>query len=220
MNPTPWAALALSLLLLPGCGTLRDAFLDTASPLVPPRGATLGQTSREDIVRQFGEPDEIDARRLDARALEVAYYFADDLDDDHEPRYKLLVCEFAKGVLTGYAFHDTGVPAKLGFEEAGRAKLSKGQSTRREVENALGAPDGKAFLPTTITLPALDIRLGAAPFPLAAIPAGSKEAWQYYTEGFDETRHSASRQTLTVFFDERGIFLGDALLHELVGKAP
>lgn len=222
-TPAPLATLALAASLLAGCGGLRevhDAFLDRASPLAPLSTANLGQTPRDEILRQLGEPDEIDARRLDSRSLEVAYYFDDYVDGEQQPRYKFLALEFGKGALTAYSFHDTGVPAKLGFEDADRAKLVKGKSTRREVENALGVPSAKALLPTTITLPALDARLGGAPFPLAAPPEGAKEAWQYYTEGFDEARRDASRQTLTVFFDERGVLIGDALLHELVSKAP
>ncbi len=215
-----FSALAMAGFLMAGCAGLRDAFLDRASRLAPPQAATLGQTQRDEIIRQFGDPEEIDARRFGSLSVEVAYYRDDYVDDDNQPQYKFLACEFGKGVLTGYSYHDSADLPRQGFDDAARAKLAKGKSTRREAETALGAPSGKALLPTTIALPALDIGIGGAPFPLAGIPEGASEVWQYYSQNFDEVARKTAQQTLSVFFDGQGVYLGDSLLHELATKAP
>jgi hypothetical protein len=214
------AWIALACLFLAGCGSLRDAFLDRATPLAPPRGAALGQTSRDEILHQFGEPEEIDARRFGSLSAEVAYYLDEYFDDHGQAQYRFLACEFGKGALTGYSYHDSATPADEGFDEAARAKLVKGQSTRREAESALGPPNARALLPTTINLSALELPAGGAPFPLAGIPEGAAEAWQYHSQHYDEAGRKTSQQTLTLLFDAKGVYLGDALLHELVTRSP
>jgi hypothetical protein len=215
-----WSALALAGLLLSGCSTLRDAFLDRDSKLAPLESATLGHTSRDEILRQLGEPDEIDARRLDGLPAEVAFYDDSYAGDDNRPHYRVLACEFRLGVLTGYSFHDSGESPRKSFNEADRAKLIKGKTTRLEAASALGIPNGKALVPTTITLPALDTRIGGAPFPLTQLPERTREVWQYYSQNFDQASRQSSQQTLSVFFDDKGLFIGSALLQELAIKSP
>lgn len=203
----------LACLSLAACSTLRDAFLDRA-PLTPPDQARLGHTPKDEILRQFGEPDETNARRLDATPLEVLFYYGDD------DGYGFLACEFARGALNAYSFHGIETSPPQGFGAAERARLVKGKTTRHEVAQALGVPQAKALLPTTIGLPALDSTLGGAPLPLARPPEGAREVWQYHTRNFDETPRKTSQQTLSVFFDGQGVYLGDSLLQELSTQAP
>jgi hypothetical protein len=214
------SVLALAGLFLTGCSALRDAFLDRDSTLAPLESATLGHTSRGEILRQLGEPDEIDARRLDGLPMEVAFYDDSYVDDGNRPHYRILACEFSQGVLTGYAFHDSGEAARNGFNEADRARLIQGKTTRRDAASALGAPHGKALVPTTLTLPALETRIGGALFPLAQLPEGTREVWQYYSRNFDQAAPKASQQTLSVFFDGQGRVIGSSLLQELTVKSP
>jgi hypothetical protein len=222
MNPTysRAAALALTCWLLAGCGGLRDAFLDREVPLAPPEGSALGQAQRQTVLAPLGEPDELDARRFGSQSVEVAYYLDDYSDENQQTQYKFLALEFSQDRLTGYAFYDSGASLP-DFSETDHAKLVKSRSTRSDAERVLGAPNGKALLPTTLNLPALDAGLGGAPFPISGVPEGAKEVWQYYRQNFDEAaRRRTARQTLSVFFDSKGVYLGDALLHELVTKAP
>ncbi|WP_348758784.1 hypothetical protein [Candidatus Methylocalor cossyra] len=210
--------LLLASLALSGCGSWRDAFLGRATPLAPLEEARLGQTAREEIVHRYGPPDEVNARNLDATTREVVFYFDPYPGADQRPQYRFLACEFSKGVLTGYSFVDTGQPPRAGFDEQALARLVRGQSTRRQVESALGRPEGKALLPTTITLPALNLQLGGAPFPLTRIPDGAWEVWQYHQQAYDVATRKASQQTLSLFFDDHGVLLGSSLLRELTTK--
>ena len=222
MNPTRSraAAPALACLILAGCGGLRDAFLDREVPLAPPEGTALGQAQRQAVLAPLGEPDEIDARRFGTQSVEVAYYLDDYSDQNQQLQHKFLALEFSQGRLAGYAFYDSGAPLP-DFSETDHAKLTKSRTTRSEAERVLGVPNGKALLPTTLNLPALDAGLGGAPFPISGIPEGAKEVWQYYRQSFDEAaQRRTSRQTLSVFFDSQGVYLGEALLHELVTKSP
>lgn len=199
---------------------MREAFLDRETPLAPPEGAALGQAQRQAVLAPFGEPDEIDARRFGAQSVEVVYYLDDYADENQQLQYKFLALEFSQERLAGYAFYDSGAPLP-DFSETGHAKLLKNISSRNDAERVLGKPNGKALLPTTLNLPALDAGLGGAPFPISNIPEGAKEVWQYYRQSFDEAaRRRTSRQTLSVFFDSKGAYLGEALLHELVTKSP
>jgi hypothetical protein len=86
------------------------------------------------------------------------------------------------------------------------------------VENALGSPSGKAKLPTTITLPALFLKLGGGPFPLTKIPEAAQEVWQYHRSGVDEKLRKTEQKNLSVFFDAQGLFIGSTLLQERLSK--
>jgi outer membrane protein assembly factor BamE (lipoprotein component of BamABCDE complex) len=209
-------AAALSGFSLAGCGVLKEAVFGRENPLAPLAWATLGATPRDEIMRKFGAPEEIDKRWFEAFEADVFFYY--DVDGADPPRYQFLACEFSKGVLTAYAYHGSAESAPAAFDGRERSKLVTGQSTRQDVEKLLGAPSGKARLPTTITLPALDLRLGGAPFPLAKIPDAAQEAWQYHSQGFSDDLRKTSQQALSVFFDADGLFVGSALLQEQVGK--
>jgi hypothetical protein len=213
------ALLLAASLCLPACGTLREAVYGRENKLAPPASATLGATAREDIVRQYGEPDEIDARWFESFQAEV-YFYLDRNDKDGATQYRFLACEFSKGLLTAYAYHEYLDGDGGGFDEKARAGLEKGKSTRREAESRLGAPQGRALLPTTISLPALQMRLGGAPFPLAKLPEGSAEVWQYYSQTFGEGMRKSGQKTLSLFFDAQGLYLGSALLQETAIKSP
>jgi hypothetical protein len=73
-------------------------------------------------------------------------------------------------------------------------------------------------LPTTINLPALDLRLGGAPLPLAKIPESAQEVWQYHSETFNDDLRKVSQKTLSMFFDARGLLIDSVLLQEQVSK--
>ena len=213
----PIAAIACLYMVLSGCNTLHDAIFQRESRLAPLESAVLGQTTRDDIIRQMGFPQEIDRRWFDGLEAEVFFYYDESVSDTALAgiRYKLLACEFRKGVLNAYSYHETGAK---GFDENKRSRLVKGRTTRREVQQLLGTPAARARLPTTFTLPALDLRIAEAPFPLAPIPEGAEEIWQYYRQDMDETLRKTGEQSLSVFFDGNGMVLGSTWLQQLVGK--
>jgi outer membrane protein assembly factor BamE (lipoprotein component of BamABCDE complex) len=222
---TKWTALALAAQLLAGCGTgsLRETFLGRGNELVSLDEATLGRTSRDEILQRFGAPDEIDQRWFDSRESEVFFYYDEDFDeagDSGPPRAKLLACEFSKGLLSGYVFQVLGADPGQGFDETARAKLVKGTTTRGQVEGILGRPQGRSLLPTTLALPALDGRIGGVPAAFTGVPEGAREAWLYSAQGLDEGLRKTRQKSLIVFFDEKGIYLGNAWLQQLVSKTP
>lgn len=203
----------LLILLLTGCASLKEAVFGRETPLAPLSWAALGTTTREDILRKLGPPEEIDGRRFDALEADVFFYY--EADAGERPAYRFLACEFSKGVLAAYAYHGSD---EAEFDEGRLPQLVKGQSTRQTVESRLGAPAGKARLPTTITLPALGLRLGGAPFPLAEPPGAAAEVWQYHSHSFDQALRKTTQKTLSVFFDAGGLYVGGSLLREQAGK--
>jgi len=211
--------LAVAVLSLAGCATLHDAVYGRGNTLEPLATARLGATPRDEIIKRFGAPVEIDRRGFDAFEAEVFFYHEPYNGDGNRIEHRFLACEFSKGVLTAYAFRDSGASAQRSLDGAERRKLVKGESTRQEVEALLGIPGGRALLPTTITVPALDVKLGVAPFPLAKIPDEAKEAWQYHSQDFDDVSDKPGQKTLTVFFDAKGVLVGSALLQEQVVKS-
>ncbi len=201
-----------------GCTTLRDAFMDRPNKLAPLSNDILGSTPRDEIVQRFGMPDEIDRRFFESFDAEVYFYY--DRDDSKGPpiQSQFLACEFSKGILTAYSYNDSDESTQNSFDEKERSKLFKGKSTRQDAERLLGKPIGRALLPTTITVAALDMKHGGAPFPLAKIPDDAKEAWQYFSQNVDDYLHKTAQKTLTVFFDEKGVYLGSAMMQELIVK--
>ena len=205
--------------MLSGCTTLREMIYGRPNQLAPLSSATLGSTPRDDILRQFGAPDEIDKRVFESLDAEVFFYY--DRDDSNGPpiQSQYLACEFSKGVLTAYSAYDSTESIQHSFDESQRFKLVKGNSTRQDAERLLGKPTGRALLPTTITLAALDMKTSGAPFPLAKIPPDAKEAWQYFSQNFDDYLRKSAQKTLTLFFDDNGLFLGSSLTQELIIKS-
>lgn len=201
-----------------GCAEFKEAIFGRENKLAPLSTATLGSTSRDEIIQKYGSPEETDKRWFDSMESEVYFYHDQYTAKTHQLEYQFLACEFnGKGVLTAYSFHESG-DAPRNFDENERFKLVKGKSSRHEVENLLGAPDGKALLPSTITLPAIEMKLGGAPFPLAKPPEEAKEAWQYYSQTLDDYLNKSAQKTLTVFFDAQGLYVGSSLLQELATK--
>lgn len=203
---------------LSGCATVRELVYGRPNKLSPPPNASLGSTPRDEIIREFGAPDEIDRRIFESFDAEVFYYY-DRLDNQGPPvESRFLACEFSKGILTAYSYHDSEVSAQHSFDENERFKLIKEKSTKKDAERLLGWPTGKALLPSTITLPALGMMPGGAPFPLAKIPDSAKEAWLYFSQNLDDYLNKSAQKTLTLFFDVNGTYLGSALMQELVLK--
>ncbi|MDD5034342.1 MAG: hypothetical protein PHE55_06250 [Methylococcaceae bacterium] len=220
MNKIQWAAMAAISLCLSGCsGTPGGLFRHYE--LTRMETAILGQTPRDDIIRQFGPPLEIDKRWFDSFESEIFYYY------DGPSAYatlnwqpdKVLACEFSKGVLHAYVYRNLDESGGKGFDDKDRVKLVKGKTRRQEVENLFGIPDGKALLPTTMTLAALDLRLQSFSAPLASIPEGAREVWQYYRQELDDARRKISQKTLSVFFDDQGQVVASTLLQELMSKS-
>lgn len=207
---------ALPGLSLTGCAALKEAVFGRDPPLAPLAWATLGATTRDEVMRKFGAPDEIDRRWFEAFETDVFFYY--DEGNGNPPSYQLLACEFGMGVLTAYAYQESGAASPNTLDDDRRLPLVKGQSTRQDVERLLGTPTGKAKLPTTINLPALDLRLGGAPLPLSKIPESAQEVWQYHNEDFNENLRKVSQKTLSVFFDARGLVVESVLLREQVSK--
>ena len=203
---------------LSGCSSMREAIYGRPTPLAPLTSSVLGAATRDGIVQQFGLPDEIAKRWFESFESEVYYYYDRDGSKGPPVEYQFLACEFSKGVLTGYSYHDSDVSAQRSFDENGRFELIKGKSTRQDVERLLGMPSGRALLPTTLTLPALDLKMGGVPYPLAKVPEEAKEVWQYYSQNLDDYLHKSAQKSLSVFFDAKGLFVGSALLRELSVK--
>jgi hypothetical protein len=203
---------------LSGCASLRELVYGRPNALAPLTSATLGVTPRDDIIRQFGAPDEIDRRIVDSFDAEVMYYH--DRDERKGPpiQSQFLACEFSKGVLNAYSYNDSAEPAQRSVDENERFKLVKGKSTRKDAERLLGIPAGRALLPTTITQAALAMKIGGAPSPWAKVPDDAKEAWLYFSENVDDYLHKTAQKTLAVFFDANGIYLGSSLMQELLIK--
>ncbi len=206
-------------LSLSACTTLKEFIYDRPNKLAPLSTEQLGSTPRDDIIKRFGEPDEINKRVVDSLDVEVYFYY--DRDESNGPpiQSRYLACEFAKGVLTAYSFYESAESEQKSADENERFKLIKGQSTRHEAERLLGVPYSKALLPTTITLPALNMQHRGASFPLTKIPDDAKEAWQYFFPNFDDYLHKTAQKTLTVFFDAQGVYLGSVMMQELVIKS-
>ncbi len=215
-------AMGILCLSLAGCAKLHEAVFGRENKLEPLAGAKLGYASRDEIMKRFGAPEEIDRRWFESFEAEVFFYHEPYQGSSSQVQHRFLACEFSKGVLTAYSFRDASdsTSTQRSFEDTGYLKLVKGKSTRQEVETLLGIPGGRALLPTTITLPALDLKLGMAPFPLAKIPEDAKEVWQYHSQNFDDAQNKASQKTLTVFFDAQGLFVGSLLMQELAVKSP
>jgi hypothetical protein len=214
------AAIACLCLVLPGCSTLKDALFPRESRLAPLENAVLGQTTREDIIQRVGFPIEIDKRWFDGFETEVFFYYDESMSETAAGgiRHKFLVCEFRKGVLNGYAYHEYGSAGSQNFDQKKRSQLVEGETTRREVQALLGAPPARARLPTGFTLPALELRIAGVPFPMAQIPQGAEEIWQYYRRDLDEDLRTTGQQSLSVFFDGKGVVIGSTLLQELLGS--
>ena len=206
--------------VLSGCTTLREMIHGRPNKLGPLSSATLGSTPRDDILRAFGAPDEIDKRVFESLDAEVFFYY--DREDRSGPpiQSQYLACEFSKGVLTAYSAYDSTETIQQSFDESQRFKLVKGKSTRQDAERLLGKPTGRALLPTTITLAALDMKTSGAVFPLAKLPPDAKEAWQYFTQNLDDYLRKSAQKTLTLFFDDNGLLVGSTLLQELIIKSP
>jgi hypothetical protein len=220
---TKLGAVVLAGYFLAGCsaGALKEAFLGRKNELVSLDTATLGRTSRDEILQRFGAPDEIDQRWFDTRESEVFFYI-DEEDDDESgfPRVKVLACEFSKGMLSGYAFQILGPDPAQSFDENARGKLVKGTTTRSQTEGILGRPQGRSLIPTTLALHALDGQIGGVPAPLVSLPAEAKEVWLYNAQGLDEGLRKARQKSLLVFFDDKGTYLGSTWLQQLVSKSP
>ncbi|NTW36973.1 MAG: hypothetical protein HGB17_12775, partial [Syntrophobacteraceae bacterium] len=58
---------------LSGCSVLRDAIFERESKLAPLQSAMLGQTRRDEIIKQLGPPQEIDERWFDTFRSEVLF---------------------------------------------------------------------------------------------------------------------------------------------------
>jgi hypothetical protein len=220
---TRLAVLALAGYFLAGCstGALREAFLGRKNELGSLDNATLGRTPRDEILQRYGAPDEIDQRGFDGHEVEVFFYGDEDVDEDSgQPRAKVLACEFARGVLTGYVFQVLGPDGGAGFDDSARGKLLTGTTTRGQVESLLGRPQGRALVPTTLTLHALGGQIGGVPAPLAGVPAGVKEVWLYQTQSLDPALGRPRQRSLIVYFDEKGVYLGTTSLRQLVSKSP
>jgi hypothetical protein len=215
-----WVVLLLALLSLIGCETLREAIYGRENKLAPLAWATLGTTTRDEVTRLYGAPDEIDARRLEPSWQAEVYFYLDSHDTGNHRQYQFLACEFSHGLLNAYSYHESAEPEQAGFNETARAGLVPGQSTWQDVEKRLGIPQGKALPPTTINLPALQIKLGGVPFPLAKLPEGGVEVWQYYQENISAGQRKTAQQTLSVFFDAHGHYLASTLLLETSIKSP
>lgn len=205
---------------LSGCGGLKEAFMGRENELAPLADARLGLTHRGEILQKFGAPDEIDQRRFDGTTREVSYYFDDDPGDDGDPRLRILACEFGRDALTGYVFQEIPRSAGEGFDEGARRKLAIGKTARREAGEILGAPDGRALLPTTLNLNALSGRIGGIPMPVTKIPDSAREVWVYQVESFAAGPEQPNQQTLLVFFDDQGLYAGSVALQQIVGQLP
>jgi hypothetical protein len=203
---------------LSGCATMRELIYGRPNKLAPLTSAILGSTPRDDIIREFGAPDEIDRRIVDSLDAEVFYYYDRDERKGSPIQSQFLACEFSKGVLTAYSYNDSAESTQRSFDENERFKLIKGKSTRKDAERLLGIPMGRALLPTTITQAALDMKIGGPPFPLAKIPDESKEAWQYFSQNLDDYLHKTAQKTLIVFFDGNGVYVGSSMMQELLVK--
>lgn len=210
--------LLICLLALTACTTLHDAIFERESRLAPLQSAILGRTTRDEIIQQLGFPQEINQRRFDHIDSEVFFYLDESASDDYPGRlgYKFLVCEFRKGVLTGYAYRGSFDAHSKDFQEQQRSKLVKGRTSRREVETSMGVPSGRALLPTTINVTALALNMAGGSFPVAGIPEGTQELWWYYGQNFDDRFDKISQESLSMFFDGQGVFVGSALLRETV----
>lgn len=222
---TKFSALLLAVYSLAGCstGSLREAFLGRKNDLAALDDATLGRTSRDEILQRFGAPDEMNQRWFDTRESEVFFYYDEDFGEDggsDMPRAKILACEFSKGLLSGYVFQVLAHETTQDFDGTARNKLVKGTTTRSQAEGLLGRPQGRSLLPTTLTLPALDGQVGGVPAVLANPPDGTKEIWFYNAQGFDGSLRKTRQKSLLLFFDAKGIYLGNTWLQQLVSKAP
>ncbi len=206
-------------LSLSSCTALKEIFYDRPNPLAPLSSERLGFTPRDEIIKRFGNPDEINKRVVDSFDAEVYFYYDRDESKGPPVEAKFLACEFNKGVLNAYSFYDSSEPTQKWVDEAERFKLVKGKSTKQEAEQLLGTPTSKALLPTTITLAALAMQQSGATFPLSKIPDDSKEAWQYFSPNYDDYLHKSAQKTLTLFFDAQGIYLGSSMMQELVIKS-
>ena len=214
-------AVVLLCFSLSACSTLHEAVFGRENKLAPLANASLGNTTRDDIMKQFGAPEEIDRRWFESFSAEVFFYREQYNGNSNQVQQRFLGCEFSNGVLTAYTFRDSDESVSMlrNFEDQSWLKLTKGKSTRQDVENLLGVARGKALLPTTITLPALDTKLGLAVFPITKIPEASTEAWQYYSQYFDEVSNKSSQKTLTLFFDAKGVYIASFLMQEQVVKS-
>ena len=203
--------------ILPGCSTMQEAFLGRKNALARLQNVRLGHATRSEIIERFGAPDEINERRPDGISTEVFFYYDEDQSPNGYPELKVLACEFVKGSLTGYAFQEfTPAPAG-GPDESSRARLAKGRTTRNEAENILGPPNGRSLMPTTLNLDALAGRIGGIPIPLGGTPENAKEIWFYNSPSLDAEFHRPIQQSLAVFFDGQGKYLGSIGFHQILG---
>ena len=208
--------------LLTGCSnqSLREVFLVRQNELAALNTATLGRTPRDEILGRFGAPQEIDQRWFEGRESDVFFYVDEVQDEDSGLlNARILACEFTKGALTGYLFQELGTGVGGGYDEKARGKLVKGATTRSQVESALGQPQGRSLMPTSLNLAAAEGRIGGAPTAVDTVPAGANEVWFYVVQGYDDSLDKPKQRSLLVFFDDKGLYLGSSAFRQLVVKS-
>jgi hypothetical protein len=139
----------LCIIALCGCATMsqKHSYSDTNS-------LVFGKTTPAECRAFFGDPKETDLQTNPEGKIETYRYF-EKTDRWGKGVARLLAIEFRDGVLNGYAFLSSFAEDRTTFAVTNLAGVEWAASTREEVSQLLGKPQGKARCPTRL-FPGLD----------------------------------------------------------------
>ena len=206
MRHTYHAICILIMLVLSSCSTIlgtsgRDFPADSIGKIV------VGQTTKAQMVRTLGVPQETRRRLLDTVPYDIfEYRFTYVEEGSSRMRVKRLVCEFKDDLLRAYEFSSNITADQVKFDEGVRSRLKPGAATQADTRSLLRALQTRALLPTTF--------LSSSP------PIGSAEMWTYfykYTRRPGDPENNSTK-SLTLYFDATGLLLGSSYLEETEEK--
>jgi hypothetical protein len=174
-----------------GCATTpqHHAYSDTSA-------LVIGKTTPAECRAIYGEPKETDVKTGATGRFEI-YRYGDVAERWGKACVRILATEFKDGTLNGYAFASSFPEDHTGFSATNFTKIEWAVSTRDEVQQLLGKPNGRSLCPTMLfaencKLTGREIWLYAniEPYPLLA-PMN--------------TRFTFPIEVSTIIFDQYGI---------------
>ncbi len=120
-----------------------------------PDTLVLGKTTYEEIVRQFGDPFRKGTALKEGQTVtSISYAFASATAGSGfggVTPARAMGYYFVSGVLVGYEFTSSYPEDRTDFDETKVPRITKGQTTRAQVEELLGHPGGMYTYPLITT---------------------------------------------------------------------
>jgi hypothetical protein len=112
-------------------------------------GLTIGKTTPAECRELFGQPRETRDETSAGGSFEI-FRYVELADRNAQGNARTLVVEFKNGVLNGFASASSFAEDRSTFPVTNVAKIKFAKSTKAEVEQLLGKPDGKVRCPTKL----------------------------------------------------------------------